>query len=159
MRYVIAASTERMVETCRQGLRDLSNVEFRVGSVPETGKDCDAAILSSPLAHERYGGIPRMGVAQVLANTRGDGAPGIILATPLSPVSAVGVTAGRLEVEEHVVYVLSACLEAFLNQYSECNNESSVLIHLEAAAIDQRDLSAPIRGIRRVLSRSAVNDE
>jgi len=148
-----------MVETCRQVLQGLVNVEFRVGSVPETGKDCDAAILGWPLAHERYGGVPRIGVAQILANTRDDGAPGIILATPPGPSPAGGVTVVGLEAEEHMVYVLSACLEAFLNRYPERKNESSVLIHLEAAAIDQRDLSAPIRGIRRVLSRSAVNDE
>ncbi|HWO64938.1 MAG TPA: hypothetical protein VNO31_33380, partial [Umezawaea sp.] len=87
MKYVIAASIERIVQACREALAGIPDVEFRVGSVPETGVGCDAAILSFPLAHERYGGSPRMGVAQVLMNTRGDGAPGIILATPPSPVS------------------------------------------------------------------------
>ncbi len=159
MRYVLAASTERIVETCSEALQDLVNIEFRVGSVPETGKGCDAAILSSPLAHERYGGIPRIGVAQLLVNTRGDGAPGIILATPPIPLQTVGVAAADFEVEEHVVYVLSACLEVFLNRFPERKSESSVLVHLEAAAIDREDLEAPIRGIRKVLSGAAARGE
>lgn len=155
MRYVVAASTERMVQECREALRGLPGVEFRVGSVPETGVDCDAAILSFPLAHERYGGTPRIGIAQVLVNTRGDGAPGVILATPPGPALLSASTGGDSEVEEHVVHVLSSCTAEYLNSSPGQDGEASViLIHLEAAGIDRPDLTAPLRGIHRFLSQA-----
>jgi hypothetical protein len=155
MRYVVAASTERIVQACREALRGLPGVEFRLGSVPEAGVGCDAAILSFPLAHERYGGTPRVGLAQVLVNTRGDGAPGVILATPPRPNLADA--SSDLEVEEHVVYVLGSCVAEFLNSFPECEEVSSILIHLEAAGIDRRDLSAPLKGVYRFLSQGSAD--
>ena len=153
MRYVIAASTEPMVQACREALRGLPGVEFRLGSVPEAGADCVAAIVSFPLAHERYGGAPRIGVAQVVANTRGDGVPGVILATPPRPAPVSAGISEDFEIEEHVVYVLESCEAAFLGSFPQCDERSSVLIHLEAAGIDRRDLSAPLKGVYRFLSQ------
>jgi hypothetical protein len=155
VRYVVAASTERIVDACREALRGLPGVEFRVGSVPEAGADCDAAILSFPLAHERYGGTPRIGIAQVLVNRRDDGAPGAILATPPSPAPTSASTCSDFEVEEHVVHVLDSCLAEFLTSFPGREENSTILIHLEAAGIDRRDLGAPLKGIQRFLLSGA----
>lgn len=152
MRYIVAASSERIVEACREVLGELPGVGFRVGSVPEAGADCDAAILSFPLAHERYGGTPQIGVAQVLENTRGDGAPGVILATPPGPALTSENTGSDSEIERHVVHVLSACVAEFLKCFPGCEANSTILIHLEAAGIDRRDLGAPLKGIYRFLA-------
>jgi hypothetical protein len=151
MRYVIAASTEWLVRQCREVLEEILDVDFQVGSVAETGADCDAAILSFPLAHERYGGVPRMGVAQVLVNERTDGAPSIILATPpgVAKTSAAGVNAS--EVQEYVVNVLDSCREAFLTVFPG-EDDSRILIHLEAAGIDRRDMGPTLDGLVRFLS-------
>jgi hypothetical protein len=152
MKYVIAASTERLVKLCREALEGILDVEFRVGSVPEAGADCDAAILSFPLAHERYGGVPRMGVAQVLVNDREDGAPGIILATPPGPAKTSPAGVNASEVEEYVVKVLGSCREAFLSAFPG-EDDSQILIHLEAAGIDRSDMGPILDGLLRFLSR------
>lgn len=154
MRYVVAASTVRIVDACREALRGLSGVEFRVGSVPEAGADCDAAILSFPLAHERYGGTPRIGVAQVLVNTRGDGAPSIIMATPPAPPQTLASSDKDSEIERHVFHVLDSCVAEFLNAFPGCDESSKILVHLEAAGIDRRDLTAPLKGILKFLSQT-----
>ncbi|HEX6347016.1 hypothetical protein [Umezawaea sp.] len=153
MEYVVAASLERIVQACREALGDIPDVEFRVGSVPETGAGCDVAILSFPLAHERYGGVPRMGVAQVLVNTRGDGAPGIILATPPTPVPVSATGVGDAEIEEYVIRALDSCLGELENHFPEFEGISKILVHLEAAGLDRKDLGAPLRGVRSFLSK------
>lgn len=154
MRYVVAASTARIVEACREALHGLSGVEFRVGSVPEAGVDCDAAILSFPLAHERYGGTPRIGVAQALVNTRGDGAPSIIMATPPAPPQTLASSGKDSEIERHVFHVLDSCVAEFLNAFPGREESSKILVHLEAAGIDRRDLAAPLKGILKFLSQT-----
>ncbi|MEZ0070651.1 hypothetical protein ABIA32_006704 [Streptacidiphilus sp. MAP12-20] len=110
--------------------------------------------MSFPLAHERYGGIPRPEEAQVLVNTRGDGAPGIILATPPTPAKIPGKSGGDCEVESHVFHVLNASVIEFLNEFPECGEASKILIHLEASAIDRKDLSAALRGVLKLLEQS-----
>ncbi|MFJ3788915.1 hypothetical protein [Kitasatospora sp. NPDC090091] len=151
MRYVLAASAERTTDACRRALQGRSGVEFRVGSVPETGSDCDAAIFSFPLAHERYGGIPRPGAAQLLENQRDDGVPGLILATPPAPPRTSAGTGE--EVEEHSFHVLSACATEFLREFPELGDDAMILIHMEAAGIDHRNIDASLRGVLRFLSQ------
>lgn len=154
MRYVVAASTERIREACREALCGLPGVEFRVGSVPETGADCDVAILSFSLAHERYGGTPQIGVAQALVNTRGDGAPSIIMATPPAPPQTSATSGRDSEIERHVFHVLDSCVAEFLNTFPERGGSSKILVHLEAAGIDRKDIAAPLKGVLKFLSQA-----
>jgi len=151
MRYVVAASTARLVDECREALAGVPDIDFRVGSVSESGADCDAAVLSFPLAHERYGGEPRIGIAQVLVNERHDGAPPIILAAPPLPVAATAAGVSDAEVENHVVSVLVSTRDAFLRTFPD-ETDSRILVHLEAAGIDHRDMKPTLGGLQKFLS-------
>ncbi|WP_162793985.1 hypothetical protein [Streptomyces paludis] len=148
MKFVMATSSDRFIQECRRMLGHIPGIEFRTGSIAETGWDCDAAILNSPLAHERYGGSPRIGSVQVLVNHRDDGAPGIILAT--APIDFDSATASPLaeEIGMHVQKSLGACTSAFAREFSE---EASILIHLEGAGIDRPDIKAPLAGVLKFL--------
>lgn len=153
MRYVIAASTERIINACRAALSGRPEIECRIGSVREVGTDCDAAVLSFPLAHERYGGSPRLGVAQIIENTRNDGAPKIILATPPAPPRSSTDSVSDSEVEKHVFHILDSCVGEFLNAFPECGEHAKILVHLEAAGLDRRELDAPLKAILKFVSR------
>ncbi|MEE1781776.1 hypothetical protein PUR71_02340 [Streptomyces sp. SP17BM10] len=155
MRFVIAASTDRFVDSCRDFLGNRPGLDFRRGSVAETGWDCDAAILSFALAHDRYGGTPQLGVAQVLANERADGAPGVILATPPIPLAAASRNPSDTDVEKHVLDALDSCLAAYTKEIGSLQ-DAKILIHLEAAGIDRVDLGAPLRGIAEFLDEAGL---
>ncbi|MFJ6796683.1 hypothetical protein [Streptomyces sp. NPDC091268] len=152
MEYVIAGSSETDVAECRRILGPLSGVEFRVGSVPETGADCDAVILSPALAHERYGGMPRRGEAQVLVNGEQDGAPEIILAA--APVTGAVANPDDARIEEFVHHLLGSCVTAFLEHFPERRQTARLLVHLEGAAIDRPDVTGPARGVLRFLQEA-----
>jgi hypothetical protein len=154
MEYVIASSSEGVVKVCREMLGFVPGVNFRVGSIPETGFDCDAAILNSPLAHERYGGSPQIGHVQVLSNQRDDGAPETILAAaPISADRAV-VEPSEAAIESHVQGVLESCISAFLARFPDRGEGARILVHLEGAGIDRRDIKTPLRGVLRFLEDS-----
>lgn len=153
VKYVIAASSERIVQACRDSLGGTPTVEFRVGSVPECGADCDAAILNFPLAHERYGGVPQLGMAQVLKNERGDGAPKIILSTPPMSLESQKVIVTDSDIEEQVFQILNSCVDALLKVFPHQDEGVRILLHLEAAGIDRKNLDIPIRAISRLLLR------
>jgi hypothetical protein len=155
MRYVIASGSERSINSCREFLGSRDELEFRLGSVRETGWDCDAAVLMSPLAHERYGGVPQVGVAQVLTNRRADGAPEVILATPPRPMAAASHCPSDSEIERRVFGVLNSCMTAYVN-CPGCSTDSKVLIHLEAAGMDRRNLDPPLRGIADFLAEADI---
>ncbi|MCF2528510.1 hypothetical protein [Yinghuangia soli] len=151
MKYVVAAAKAPTVDACRHALGERPDVEFRVGSAPETGADCDAAIVSWPPAHDRYGGFPKAGAAQVLVNERGDGAPGFILATPPPQASSYGPADS--DVEDQALRILDACVAEFLREFPESREDAKILIHLEGAALDHPDLGPPLKGIREFLDR------
>jgi hypothetical protein len=151
MRYVIAASTERAVASCQALLGDRGEVEYRVGSVAQAGWDCDAAIVSFPLAHDRYGGVPQVGHAQVLENNRDDGAPRIVLATPpISPSSTSSMPTDE-QIGSHVAYVIGACVEVYAESRRP-DRTAKILIHLEAAGVDRKDLNPVAQGIGKFLA-------
>jgi hypothetical protein len=153
MRYVIAASTERAVAACQASLEAHGELEYRVGSVAQAGWDCDAAIVSFPLAHDRYGGTPEVGRAQILENNRQDGAPRIVLATPpISPSSASPAPTDE-QIESHVAYVIGACVAVYAESRS-ADPSAKILIHLEAAGIDRKDLKPVAQGIERFLTEN-----
>jgi len=157
MKYVIASASDRVVAACRDFLGDGDGLTFRSGSVPEAGWDCDIAVLSFPLAHERYGGKPQVGRAQVLANERSDGAPKIILATPPLALTAASSPASDSDIERHVFGVLNSCVAAYVNAYGR-GEDVKILIHLEAAALDRPDLLPPLRGIADFLARERTGE-
>jgi hypothetical protein len=154
MKYVIASSTERILSVFRNALSDRPEVECRVGSVAEAGPDCDAAILSFPLAHERYGGSPQLGVTQILENRRDDGAPRIILATPPLPPRTPDNSGTDSDFEMYVLHVLNSCTAEFLKNFPDCGENSKILIHLEAAGIDRKDLGVPLKATLKFFSQS-----
>ncbi|MFB8396957.1 hypothetical protein [Streptomyces yangpuensis] len=149
MEYVIAGSSETDIAQCRSVLGDLPGVLFRVGSVPETGADCDAVILNPALAHERYGGQPRRGEVQALLNRREDGAPEIVLAA--APVEGAVADPDAAAVEEFVRDLLDSCVAAFRERFPERASRARILVHLEGAAIDRPDLAVPLTGVLRFL--------
>lgn len=83
MQLVLAGHNSGALEPWRAVFHDDERVEFRVGSLPGIGFACDAQIVPAFLAHDRYGGVPDYDSAQVLVNTRGDGGPGLVVATPM----------------------------------------------------------------------------
>ncbi|MEJ8644388.1 hypothetical protein WKI68_29870 [Streptomyces sp. MS1.HAVA.3] len=151
MEYVIAGSSEADVARFREILRDVPGVEFRVGSVPETGADCDAVILNPALAHERYGGTPRIGEVQVLINRNEDGAPEIILAA--APVTGAMAAPDDAQTEEFVYRLLDSCVTAFWEHFPD-RTHTRLLVHLEGAAIDRPDAAVPARGVLRSLQEA-----
>ncbi|MEU1186019.1 hypothetical protein [Streptomyces sp. NPDC005859] len=151
--YVIASGTERAVAACRAALGGISEVDIRVGSVPETGWDCDAAILNGPLAHERYGGAPRRGEVQILANRLKDGAPPVIVAAAPRAMDRAVTEPTDVEIEDYVQDVLTSCVSAIVAAFPD-RGEVRVLVHLEGAALDRPAIEVPLRGIRRFLTES-----
>ncbi|MFI5529785.1 hypothetical protein ACIA8O_14720 [Kitasatospora sp. NPDC051853] len=152
MEYVVAAAGTHTVEVCREALGDRAGLDFRVGSVADTGFDCDAVILSSPLAHERYGGVPIPGSAQLLVNHRGDGAPPVVIATPVVPWEEPARHLAAAEAEVRTHRILAACVDAFTAGRSVNAPGPRILIHLEGAGIDRPELSPTIGGIARLLA-------
>ncbi|MEU1180447.1 hypothetical protein ABZ464_22845 [Streptomyces sp. NPDC005820] len=151
--YVIASGTEDVAAACRAALGGIPGVDIRTGSVPETGGDCDAAILNGPLAHERYGGVPRKGEVQVLANRLKDGAPPVILAAAPRALDAAVTDPDDAEIEDYVQDVLASCVSAFAAEFPD-RDEVRVLVHLEGAALDRPAIEVPLRSIRRFLTES-----
>ncbi|MEV0038146.1 hypothetical protein [Streptomyces sp. NPDC050804] len=151
VRYVIASSTKRIIDECREKLTGVPGLEFRVGSVSETWIGCDAAVVWWPLAHEWYGGMPEPGVAQVLFNTVGDDAPAVILATPAGPGRTSGVGPTDLEIEDYTFNSLDACAREYMRLFPDRRESADILVHLEASGLDRRDMGAPIRGMARFL--------
>lgn len=150
MMYVVATSVQRHLDSCREFLGFRDGLEFRLGSVVKTGFDCDAAILSSALAHDRYGGSPVLGLAQVLVNRRADGAPRLILTTPPMPLAAVSGAPTDVQVETFVVRALKSSIDAYVDA-GNSPLDSKVLVHLEAAGIDRPDLTPTLRAIAELL--------
>ena len=146
MRYVIASAVETTLNACRDFVGAGEGLEFRTGSVSRSGWDCQAAVVNFALAHDRYGGMPVIGSAQVLVNGRGDGAPEIILATPPLPLAAASNSPTDADVESRVLGILRSCITAYVDRFGE-SAETKVLIHLEAAGIDRPDLTPTLRAI------------
>jgi hypothetical protein len=150
MKYVVATSSQRHLDSCREFLGVRDGLELRLGSVSETGSDCDAALLSWALAHDRYGGSPTPGFAQVLVNSRSDGAPRLILATPPAPLGAASNAPSDAEVEAFVIRALRSSIAAY-SDTGYGSSDSKVLIHLEAAGIDRTDLIPTLSAIADLL--------
>ncbi|GHE54178.1 hypothetical protein GCM10017771_76550 [Streptomyces capitiformicae] len=151
MKYVIASTSKVDVDKCRAALVGIAGVEYRVGNVPDTWLGCDAAVVWWPLAHEQYGGIPKSGVAQVLFSSLEGDAPEVILATPPGPGGTSGVGPTDPEIEDYTFTSLDESIREYLRLFPGCRDKATILIHLEVAGINRRDMKAPLRGIERFL--------
>lgn len=153
MRFVIASSSERKLFEVSRLLGGLSYVEFRLGSVAEVAKGCDAEVMHFTLAHNRYGGSPVVGQSQVVRNLRNDGAPPIILTTPPLEVGAGLGSNPELETELHAKRMVEMALAEWVKSSEFPKGSSGVvcLIHLEGAGLDFGSTEAICRGIRRAI--------
>lgn len=149
MRFVVSSSSELKSEQLSHLLGGLPKVAVRSGSLAEVGADCDAAVVHYTVAHDRYGGAPIVGKAQVLRNSRNDGAPATILATPPLESGAGTGSEGQAEVENHVLRMLSSALAEWARSplYPPGSAEATCVLHIEAAGLDFGELGSIARGI------------
>lgn len=154
MRFVVASSSELKSEQLSLLLGGLPQVAVRRGSLAEVGAGCDAAVVHYTVAHDRYGGTPIVGQAQVLRNSRNDGAPPIILATPPLETGAGTGTEGQAEVENHASRMLRSALAEWARSplYPSGSAEAACVLHVEAAGLDFGDLGSMARGIRLAIA-------
>jgi hypothetical protein len=94
-----------------------------------------------------------LGSAQVLLNTRADGAPALILATPPRPLGAGSAHPARADVEAGVFGALRAAIAADADRCGPLP-EATVVIDLEAAAFDRPDLTPTLRAVANLLADS-----
>lgn len=138
MRFVVAIGIEDHIQEVLDAVRPGYPFEVRTGPVKVVAVDCDAELVSFPLAAERYGADPKRHVAQVLSNTRNDGAPAIVVAIPPLEVDATGkpMTLG-MDTEEWLTWALNGALEALRDSVGDLD-EVSVLLYLEAVGMQRR---------------------
>ena len=154
MKFVVPSPSEAKLSEASQLLGDLPRTEFRRGSIADAGTDCMAAIVHYTIAHDRYGGTPTVGRAQVLQNSRNDGAPPVILATPPLEPGASADMGGPPEVADHVMRMLSMAIAEWIRSpwYPHGRSEILCLLHIEGAGLDFGGFELIARGIRWALA-------
>lgn len=161
MWFVVASSSELKSEQLSFLLGGLPQVAVRRGSLAEVSAGCDAAVVHYTVAHDRYGGTPIVGQAKVLRNSRNDGAPPTILATPpLKADSGTGI-AGQDDAENHASRLLSSTLAEWTRSsfYPAESSRAVCLLHVEAAGLDFGELGSMARGIRAAITGYIVKSE
>jgi hypothetical protein len=151
VRFLIASSRDATIEKWLTGLSGLDNVEFRVGSGGAVGSGCDAAVLPFYLAHDRYGGVPEIGRAQVLRNSLGDGLPGYIVATP--PFQAQERVPDEAELAERVYFTVRESLDA-ISRYNSTGGHppiDRVLLNVDGLGFDRFGEELSMMAVRRAL--------
>lgn len=138
MRFVVAVGVKDYFQDVLGAVRPGYPFEVRTGAVKTTAIGCDAELVAFPLACERYGADPKRHVAQVLSNTRGDGAPAIVVAIPPLEVDAAGrpMTQG-MDTEEWLTWALTGALDALRESVGSLDGVS-VLLYLEAVGMERR---------------------
>jgi hypothetical protein len=150
VQFVLASAAQSTMEEWRRALGDRPGLEFRVGRGPAVSYDCDAQIVKFTHAHDRYGGTPEIGRAQVLANTRNDGTPAIIVATP--PFAAGPEVTDPDELADRQWFTFSQCFQA-IDAWNTANPGAvtKVLIHIEGLGLEEAGREPSITGLRRAL--------
>ncbi|WP_155377907.1 hypothetical protein [Cellulomonas sp. JZ18] len=141
MRFVVGVGNAERYRQVVAGLDPDYPYEVRQGGVAAVGAGCDAQLMMFPLAAERYAGAdPRSRAAQVLVNDRGDGGTPVVVALPTLALDADlrPVTHGRTH-REHVTWAITSALAALEDACGDLDG-LTVLLHLEAAAMDARPL-------------------
>ncbi|WP_225725057.1 MULTISPECIES: hypothetical protein [unclassified Nocardia] len=153
MALTIAARFADKLTSWRAALADVAGVRFRVGSMPEVGFGCDAVIMPSYLAHDRYGGFYNRDHAQILENLRSDGAPDLIVCTPAyapvtGPVSDPSVLADRIR------WVFSECLDRIASFSSEADDRriDDVLIVVGALGFGPYESTLGPKGLQQAIT-------
>ncbi|WP_143116368.1 hypothetical protein [Lentzea xinjiangensis] len=153
MRFVVASAHAHRLEEVSRKLNDVLRVEFRLGSIPNAGFDCNAGIVHYTLAHDRYGGRPVVGRAQVLQNLRGDGAPLVILATPpLEDDTGLGLDR-NVKVENRVIRMLGMCIDEWVLSGESVGTDSTCLVHMEGSGLDFDESGAVVAGLERIIAQ------
>ncbi|MFI9384343.1 hypothetical protein [Kutzneria sp. NPDC052558] len=155
--YVPASVTQSTVEEWRRALDDLPCLDFRLGAGSVVPHDCDAQVIKFHLVHDRYGGTPEVGKSQVLTNTRGDGSPALIVATP--PFASGPEVTDPVELEGRTHFTFSHCLD----EISRLNSIrpgaiARVLIHIEGLGLEEIGREPSIIGPRRALTQRTEHD-
>jgi hypothetical protein len=105
----------------------------------------DATVMSGIWAFDRYGGSPDREVAQVLANTRGDGLPQWVIIPPFRPVVKRG--SGEFGIRDNFVDVSPAyfgILESLRAARRKFGDGCIVELNLPLLGMDDpRDSSTP----------------
>lgn len=142
MRFVVAVGAKDCFQEVRGAVRPGYPFEVRTGEVKVTGVGCDAELVSFPLACERYGADPVRHVAQVLPNTRSDGAPEIVVAIPPLKADATGrpITHG-MDTEAWLTWALTGALEALRESVGDLEGVS-VLLYLDAVGMQHQPRTA-----------------
>ncbi|MFF0500654.1 hypothetical protein ACFYU5_29945 [Nocardia aobensis] len=148
MKFVIFAPHENALTEVRAALHNSDNVEFRVETMPEATRDCDALILPGVFAHDRYGGRADTERAQVLVNKSGDVAPTLIVATPSYAPYFKG--SRPVPKESKLIDIIAKCIDAIENspEYSI----SRVAIPLESMGFEGIDKQLVASAFHRTLS-------
>ncbi|OJF11020.1 hypothetical protein EDD30_3240 [Couchioplanes caeruleus] len=92
-----------------------------------------------------------VGRAQVLRNSRGDGAPPIILATP--PLESGAGLGGSAEAEEHAARMVGMAVDQWVSSEGPFDSSALCLVHIEASGLDFSDLSTIAGGLRKAFER------
>lgn len=151
MRFVVASAAPERVDALR-ACSQAAQFEVRSGSVPETSAGCDVALVSFPLAADRYGALWLNHAAQVLSNDRHDGAPLIIVALPTVPERRSAAEMGE---DGWAQWTITGALEALSSTFGP-DDDLTVLVHLEATALD-REPSSVMTALDRI-SRAAERE-
>ncbi|MFI9388572.1 hypothetical protein [Kutzneria sp. NPDC052558] len=157
VQYVLASVAQSTLDDWRRVLGDLPGLDFRLGAGSAVSHDCDAQIVTFYLAHDRYGGTPEIGRSQILTNTRGDGSPAIIVATP--PFASGPEISDPPELAERMHVTFSSCFNeiARLNTTNP-DTATRALIHIEGLDLEDISREPSITALRQALARQNKQD-
>ncbi|MCA1224668.1 hypothetical protein [Saccharopolyspora sp. 6M] len=133
MQLVVATEYEEESAELERFLGGRDDIRVRCGTVPDVAVECDFMVVKFYLAHDRYGGYPRPGEAQLLVNTREDGLPKKIVATP--PFFADDNSTNAKDVKRRLREMLGKSFDLVKGANGEIS-DASVLVHREALGLD-----------------------
>lgn len=150
MRILIAERRREVLEVWREVFRGFDAIRVVDCSGRELASSgVDAELLPGWIAHERYGGRPRVGESQVLS-TRGERAmpPSVVAVAPL-PSDALGA-------EEHVAFIFRQaflCIQQF-NAASQAERIDTLAVDFQLLKWAQGDVRGEAEAILLEYSRA-----
>ncbi|MFF2556228.1 hypothetical protein ACFVUS_34820 [Nocardia sp. NPDC058058] len=133
----------------------MAGTEFRVGSMPAVGSGCDTILMIAYLVHDRYGGRPPRGRAQVIENLSGDSLPYLILVTPPYPPVLEAVS-DEAAAGEDVFEMFTRCFDA-VSEFHESIGGTLIerlLVLVSALTLDGVPHAVVARSFRRAFEGS-----
>ncbi len=150
--YVVASFREPVLGRLEELLAGVPGVELQLGDVRSVAQRCDAELMKFYLAHDRYGGTPEIGRAQVLENRRQDGAAPLIVATPPFAPGPEVTEPAALRARLRTVF-LTSLRELNHDERVSGNEEFRVLIHVEGLGLDEFAVDLVAAGLRDALAQ------